>query len=306
MAARDRGGAALEAAVAVDDECARRGRTPARGVARKQGHLDKAGRDLAARRDAAFRAATTTPVWGRSSTSAEPWPRSRATCTARERYQESLVIRERLGDRAKVGALYSNLAVVAEYDGDLAEARRMAELALDVREEVGDVWGVGVSQTNLGAISNKEHQFEDASRHLDEAIRVMRQVGDLWFVASAQQLRGVAARGLGDIAGARDLFAEACRRSPTSTTTHWSRKSSRTSPFWRRSEQHHEAIELVEAAARLRDEVGTPLRPRWRRASEPSSCRASRPSDRPMSEAADRSRARALARSRRWRSRWGC
>ena len=52
-------------------------------------------------------------------------------------YEESLAIRERLDDRASIGSLLSNLALVAECVGDLEQARTMNERALAMREEVG-------------------------------------------------------------------------------------------------------------------------------------------------------------------------
>ena len=60
---------------------------------------------------------------------------------ARERYLESLAIRERLGDTAALGGLYSNLAIVAEYEGDMATARTDNERALALRREVGRPMG---------------------------------------------------------------------------------------------------------------------------------------------------------------------
>ena len=256
-------GSALEAAVSVGDEIRQAWvYTTLAGVERKQGNLEKAGRDLV-EAEALFRAHDDDVGLGQVLHLGGTLAAQQGDLeTARERYQESIKIRERVSDRAKVGSLYSNLAVVAEYDGDLAEARRLAELALEVREEVGDAWGVGVSQTNLGAISNKEHQFENASRHLDEAIRVMRQIGDLWFVASALQLRGVAARGLGDIPGARELFAEALQTfADLDDEATVAEVFEDIAVLATQCEQHVEAIELVEAAAHLRDEVGTPLTP---------------------------------------------
>ncbi len=55
------------------------------------------------------------------------------------------MIRERLGDRAAVGSVLSNLAVVAESVGDNDLARTMNERALAVRQAVGDPWAICVS-----------------------------------------------------------------------------------------------------------------------------------------------------------------
>ena len=44
---------------------------------------------------------------------------------ARAAYEASLALRERLGDEAGVAALLTNLALVAEDEGDLDEAERL-------------------------------------------------------------------------------------------------------------------------------------------------------------------------------------
>ena len=73
--------------------------------------------------------------------------------TARERYAASLALRERAGDRPAVGALLSNLALVAENEGEYDEAERLGRQALAVRTEVRDLWGVAVSENNLGMLA---------------------------------------------------------------------------------------------------------------------------------------------------------
>ena len=78
---------------------------------------------------------------GASSTSPARSRRSRATtASARERYTESLAVRERLDDRAAMASLQSNLGVVAEYEGDYDASRAHNERALELRRAIGDRW----------------------------------------------------------------------------------------------------------------------------------------------------------------------
>ncbi len=129
--------------------------------------------------------------------------------TARERYLESLSIRERLGDTAALGGLYSNLAIVAEYEGDLPTARAHNERALGLRREIGDRWAIGVSENNLGMIALHEEEFARARAHFEASMRLNREVGDAWMVAIGHNNLGNATRGLGDLAVAREHYGAA-------------------------------------------------------------------------------------------------
>ena len=129
--------------------------------------------------------------------------------TARERYSESLAIRERLGDTASLGGLYSNLAIVAEYEGDNATSRQHNERALALRREVGDRWAIGVSENNLGMIALHEGDHERARAHFDASMRLNREVGDAWMVAIGHNNLGNATRGLGDLDAAREHYGAA-------------------------------------------------------------------------------------------------
>ena len=130
---------------------------------------------------------------------------------ARTRYEESLRIRERLGDLASMGGLYSNLAVIAEYGGDYGGARSLNEKALDLRTEVGDRWAIGVSQNNLGMVALHQGEFDEARGRFEESMRLNREVGDAWMVAIGHNNLGNANRGLGDGPAAREHYAASLR-----------------------------------------------------------------------------------------------
>ena len=146
----------------------------------------------------------------RCSTSPAPWPPNAASSAKPvERYLESLAIRERLGDTAALGGLYSNLAIVAEYEGDMATARTDNERALALRREVGDRWAIGVSENNLGMIALHDAEFESARDHFETSMRLNREVGDAWMVAIGHNNLGNATRGLGDLDAAREHYGAA-------------------------------------------------------------------------------------------------
>jgi tetratricopeptide (TPR) repeat protein len=176
---------------------------------------------------------------------------------ARDRYLESLAIRQRLGDRAKEGALYSNLAIVAEYEGDLGEAERLSELAYRIRTEAGDRWGIGVSLHNLGVYATRLDRPDDGRRYVEQALGIMLEVGDPVFAASERMLLGNMARDAGDLAEARALYAASIQtyvavEDPVSQAEFLEDVALLAT----RMGSHERAVELVAAAATLREAIG--------------------------------------------------
>ena len=156
-----------------------------------------------------------------------------------------------------MGALYSNLAIVAEYSGDMRLARQMSERALDLRTEANDRWGIGVSLGNLASIAVKEGALDEARARSEAAIEVLGEVGDRWMTANAQNNLGNAARDLGDYPAAREAYAESL-----GTFAEWD-------DHWAlaillediallavRIGDHAGAVELAAAATALREEIG--------------------------------------------------
>ncbi len=130
---------------------------------------------------------------------------------SRSRYEECLVIRQRLDERKLMASLLSNLGVVAEYEGDYALARSFNEQALELRAALGDRWAIAVSMTNLGMIASLEGRHEEARGRFEEAMRLNREVGDSWMVAISHNNLGNAYRGLGEHGAARTHYADSLR-----------------------------------------------------------------------------------------------
>jgi tetratricopeptide (TPR) repeat protein len=108
-----------------------------------------------------------------------------------------------------MGALYTNLGIVAEYTGDYAEARRLQEQSLALREEVGDRWNLANAQNNLGNIARLQNDHAEARARLEEALRIQLEVGDLWSIALVRNNLANVIRDQGDLATAAGLYAEA-------------------------------------------------------------------------------------------------
>ncbi len=131
------------------------------------------------------------------------------TTLARERYMESLRIREEIGDTAGVAALTSNLGIVAQQQGDGAAARAFANRALELYTGLGDRRRIGTCQVNLAWMDGLAGDHESARRRNQEAIRMAAEVGDRLNIGIAQNNLGDALRELGRLDEAGQAYATA-------------------------------------------------------------------------------------------------
>ena len=182
--------------------------------------------------------------------------------TARERYVESLEIRERLGDMAGVAALTNNLGIVAMQQRDLAQARAFGERALALYTEIGDPRRISSCEINLAWMDGMAGDFEGSLRHCEEAIRLAREVGDKLNLAIAQNNLGDALRDMGRLEEAGMAYgasAEAYRdlndRGPLMALLE------DVAVLSARASRHRDAFTLLGAADALRAELGSPRSP---------------------------------------------
>jgi len=182
---------------------------------------------------------------------------------AREHYEASLEIRERLGDRASMAGLLSNLGVIAtEQTGDFAASREYSERALAIRMELGDRWAIGVSQNNLGMIALFEKEYEEARTRFEESMRLKTEIGAGWMLALGHNNLGNATRGLGDYDAARAHYAASLRASRAYDDP-WALAFllEDLGVLAAHVGEHELALELVAAALGLREVIGSPRSP---------------------------------------------
>ena len=78
-------------------------------------------------------------------------------------------LRQQLGDEAGTAALLTNLALVAEDEGDLDAAERLGEEGLSRRRRLGDRRAVSVSLTNMGMLATVRGDLQQALARFAEA-----------------------------------------------------------------------------------------------------------------------------------------
>ncbi len=181
---------------------------------------------------------------------------------ARARYEESLAIRERIGDTAGVAAITSNLGIVAQQLGDTERARAYAQRAHLLYMELGDRRRIASCEINLAWMDGMAGDHESERRHCEEAIRLALEVGDRLNVALAQNNLGDALRDL-------ELLDEAGAAYAVAVETY--RDLGDHAPLMAlfedvavlqaRRERADLALRLLGAADRLRQVMGSPRGP---------------------------------------------
>ena len=81
---------------------------------------------------------------------------------AQRLFEESLTMRQELGDKANIANLYNNLGIVARHRDDATTARGLYEDSLAIRQELGDRWGIGIALNNLGNLALVQGDLTEA------------------------------------------------------------------------------------------------------------------------------------------------
>jgi tetratricopeptide (TPR) repeat protein len=93
-------------------------------------------------------------------------------------YEQALVIRREVGDRAGEGTTLNNLGGVYDALGQKPKALDYYEQALVIRREVGDRAGEGTTLNNLGGVYDALGQKPKALDYYEQALVITREVGD--------------------------------------------------------------------------------------------------------------------------------
>lgn len=256
---------AREAAESVDDVAGiARARTATAELARKQGRYVEAESELALA-EAAFlevgdQAGRARVLHLRGTLASQQGHPEQA----RTAYEASLEVREQLGDEAGVAALLTNLALVAEDEGDLDEAERLGQEGLTRRRALDDRRAVAVSLTNMGMLATVRGDLRVAHDRFLEAQSLADEVGDPWVVAVGRHNLGNVTRDLGRLDEAAGHFRPALDAYAENDDLWSLAHVFEDIALWllgRGPEGDYEAVSLLAAAERLREEIGAPRFP---------------------------------------------
>jgi class 3 adenylate cyclase/predicted ATPase len=182
---------------------------------------------------------------------------------ARAIYLESLAIRRKLNDRARISSLLSNLCILAhQFTGESAEAQALGEEALAIRRELGDRWAIANSLNNLGVMCQDQGDLPRARALMEESVALNRQVGDRWAIANSLSSLAAVTLDQGDFGATRRLLEESLainRELDEPRAIAYVLESF--GMLAARQGKPDRAFRLMGAASALRQTIGAPLSP---------------------------------------------
>jgi predicted ATPase/Tfp pilus assembly protein PilF len=127
---------------------------------------------------------------------------------AKALYEESLTIYRTLGNQCGVASSLTNLGNIAWSRGDHEEARALYEESLTIFRKLGSQWGIASSLNSLGAVALVQGNYERAKMLLEESLAIYRALGDQWGIAFSLNNLGNLALMQGDYERAKMLLEE--------------------------------------------------------------------------------------------------
>lgn len=124
-------------------------------------------------------------------------------------FEESVAIRQRIGDESGASVSLANLALVARDERDLASAERMLLEAIETRVRLGDRARIAVVRHNLALVLFDAGDLDRARDELDAAISTARDLGHRLELANALSDLGFVETTAGHIDRAAALQGEA-------------------------------------------------------------------------------------------------
>ena len=123
-------------------------------------------------------------------------------------YEESLEIKEKVGDLKGKGATLSMMAQVYVTRGDLDRALALYEESLELLEKLGDLKGKAASLHNMAQVYVTRGDLDRALALYEESLELKEKLGDLQGKAASLSMMADLYRGRGDLDQAERLLIE--------------------------------------------------------------------------------------------------
>jgi len=127
---------------------------------------------------------------------------------ATDLYQQGLAIRQELGVQRAISISLNNLGEVAYRQGDYERATDLHQQSFAIRQELGDQHGIADSLRNLGEIVSKQGDYERATDLYQQSLVIRQELGDQSGIALVLSNLGVIANNQGDYERATDLYQQ--------------------------------------------------------------------------------------------------
>lgn len=130
---------------------------------------------------------------------------------AQEKFSQALKLNRLIDDRTGIAANLNNLGVIAQEQGDLAQARAQFQESLAIYQEVGDPAGICEALNNLGTVYQARGQLNEAEGAYRQAEGWARLLPPGPLLALTLTHLGDVARSRGDFQAALNLYDQALK-----------------------------------------------------------------------------------------------
>jgi tetratricopeptide (TPR) repeat protein/CHAT domain-containing protein len=93
-------------------------------------------------------------------------------------FQQSLAIRQQIGDKAGEGTTLNNISQIFKAQGDYETALTYLKQSLAICQQIGDKAGEGTTLNNISALYHAQGDYETALTYLKQSLAICQQIGD--------------------------------------------------------------------------------------------------------------------------------
>ena len=190
---------------------------------------------------------------------------------AQTRNEASLAVAQQMGERRGVATALGNLGAVALSQGDYPAAQALLDRSLAYAREMGDRWNAALILYRLGLVACFSGDCPAARKLLEESLAIRREFCDRGGAARALSGLGMVAYDEADFAGSLVLYREslAIQRTQSDRSVIAISLEGLAEGMAALGDVPR-AARIWGAMERLRADIGSPLRPAWRRHCERS------------------------------------
>ncbi|QIZ71411.1 CHAT domain-containing protein [Oxynema aestuarii] len=97
---------------------------------------------------------------------------------AKQYYEQSLRLHQKIGSRRGEGYALNNLGVVYDKIQEYGTAQNFYEKSLLIFQEIGDRAGESIALNNLGALHNNRQEYPEAEYYYERSLAIAQEIGD--------------------------------------------------------------------------------------------------------------------------------
>jgi tetratricopeptide (TPR) repeat protein len=109
---------------------------------------------------------------------------------AMDYFQQSLALRQEIGNKHDIAVSLRNIGVIHGYKGDVEQAIEYHQQALELFQEVGNKARIGWCLTNIGAYLQGKGEFDNALEYVQQGLALFQELGNKPQVAYSLQMLG--------------------------------------------------------------------------------------------------------------------